>query len=153
MIKAFFLFLLLPCFANAHVNVTDIKIKPALMAGYPTTVYFSLENDSDQLDYLLEVKSINFPSSKITIHKTIIEKNIARIIQIDRLSIPAHTKLNSLPLKIYLVIEEIPTDARDLKLKFIFANEKTQRAESLNVLFRAYIAFSGRGREIRITNY
>ena len=67
--------LLLPCFANAHVNVTDIKIKPALMAGYPTTVYFSLENDSDQLDYLLEVKSINFPSSKITIHKTIIEKN------------------------------------------------------------------------------
>ncbi len=119
-----YLLILTPLFANAETNITSIKIRPSLQLNYPTTAYFSLENNSNEPDYLLEVKLVSYPNSKVTLNKTVIENNIAHIIKIDRLSIPALMKLSSEEIKVYLVIESAPIKLNKIEFEFIFASGK-----------------------------
>ena len=90
------------------IIISDLKTRPALQAGYPTTIYLNIENTSDQLDYLTDVKIIGYPNAIVTINKTVIEKNVARVIHIDRLAIPQHSKVSLSPRGIYIVATKLP---------------------------------------------
>lgn len=115
-----FLIVLLPFISNAII-IDDVRIMQATGNNYPSVVYLSLENDSDDLEYLMGVEVIDHPESKAIISKTVIEKNVARIIKIDRLAIPDYSKINLAPIGIYIVIHNLNSSS-PIDLKFNFKN-------------------------------
>ncbi len=117
-----FLIVLLAASSQA-IKIDHLSYRSALTADYSTSFYLEIENDSNQLDYLLEVKIIDQPNLLIQIRKTVIEKNIARIIKIDRLIVPAHSTVSLSPLGIYIVATgPLFFQENPLKLEFIFEN-------------------------------
>lgn len=119
-ILTLFLIVLLPFISNAII-IDDVRIMQATGNNYPAVVYLSLENDSDDLEYLMGVEVIGHPESKAIISKTVIEKNVARIIKIDRLAIPDSSKINLTPIGIYIVIHNLNSSS-PIDLKFNFKN-------------------------------
>lgn len=117
-----FMIMSIDCYANEKILLHNVEIRSALSLGYPTSIYFTLENKGDELDYLMSVVLVDYPEIKTTINKSIFEKKIVRIIKIDRLALPAHSNLNSHPLHIYIMAEGLPVYTKSLKLKFIFAS-------------------------------
>lgn len=118
-------FLIILSIANQSyaIKIDHLKIRPALKPGHLTSFYLNIENDNAELDYLLSVKIIDQPNTEVQIRKTVIEKNIARIIKIDRLIIPAHTTVNLAPLGIYLISTgDLNNKTKTLKLEFNFKN-------------------------------
>ncbi len=113
------LFIILLPFISKGVDISNINIRSSIKQNYPTTIYLNIENDSNQLDYLLNIEVMEQPQSSATINKTVIEQNVARIIKIDRLAIPAHSKIKLAPLGIYIVINKL-LDTSSIKLKFTF---------------------------------
>ena len=124
--KKLIIFLLLPYLAWADsLSVSNIQLRPSLQLGYPTTIYLTINNPNNQLDYLVGVEIVNHPHASVSINKTVIEKNIARIIHIDRLAIPPNSTVSLAPLGIYLVAQNLSPNFRDnkpIQLKFIFKN-------------------------------
>ena len=106
------------------IEITDIETRQSPLDQNPITVYFTIENTGIDLDYLYKVIINNQPNSIVKINKTVIEKGVARVINIDRLGLPPAIKFNSKRLRIYLVIEGLPSNIKDFELKFIFANNK-----------------------------
>ena len=113
--------ILFPIIAKASLSVNDINIRPALKANYPTTIYLAIDNDTNQLDYLLSVEIMDQQNSTATINKTVIEKNVARIIKIDRLAIPPNSKIDLAPFGIYIVANNF-YKAETIKIRFVFKN-------------------------------
>jgi copper(I)-binding protein len=108
--------LFLPFFANAeNIIIHDINVRKAISPKHPTTIYLSIDNLASEIDYLLEVEVNGFPA---TIRKTVIEKNIARIIKIDRLGLPAKSTVFLVPMGIYIVVNYSVPDPIRLKLTF-----------------------------------
>ena len=71
----------------------------------------------------MSAKIIDHPNSLVQIRKTVIEKNIVRIIKIDRLIIPAHSTVTLDPIGIYLVATgPLYFETKPLKLEFRFEN-------------------------------
>ena len=101
------------------IIISDVKIRPALQASHPTTIYLNIENISDQLDYLSEVKIIGYPDAIASINKTVIEKNVARVIHIDRLAIPPHSKISFAPGGIYIIATNLSA-IKELTLQVTF---------------------------------
>lgn len=110
---------LFPFFSRAII-IDDVSIMQA-EGNYPAVVYLSLENDIDSLEYLMGVEVVNHPESKAIISKTVIEKNVARIIKIDRLAIPDYSKIQLAPIGIYIVIHNLDSSSQ-IDLKFTFKN-------------------------------
>ena len=120
--KILLLLFLLPQLANATVKVSNIVTRQSILDNRPITAYFTLENTGNEIDYLLEVKIENYPSALVTLHKTVIEKGVARIIKLDRLGIPSKIKFDSNKLRIYLVIEGNYLESENIKINFTFSN-------------------------------
>ncbi|MCT4634946.1 MAG: copper chaperone PCu(A)C [Rickettsiales bacterium] len=108
-------------FISKAIIIDDVRIMQAEGNNYPAVVYLSLENDSDNLEYLVGVEVIDHPESKAIISKTVIEKNVARIIKIDRLAIPDYSKISLDPIGIYIVIHNLDSSS-PIDLKFTFKN-------------------------------
>ncbi len=108
-------------FISKAIIIDDVRIMQAEGNNYPAVVYLSLENDSDNLEYLVGVEVIDHPESKAIISKTVIEKNVARIIKIDRLAIPDYSKISLSPIGIYIVIHNLDSSS-PIDLKFTFKN-------------------------------
>ena len=118
----YFSIFLLSSYSHA-IKLENLKVRPALKTNYLTSFYLKIENNSDKLDYLLSVKIIDHPNSLVQIRKTVIEKNIVRIIKIDRLIIPAHSTVTLDPIGIYLVATgPLYFKTKPLKLEFSFEN-------------------------------
>ncbi len=103
------------------IKISDIYIRPALSKNHATTLYLNIENTSNEIDYLIGAELTDNPEARISINKTVIEKNIARIINIDKLAIPPRSLVKLAPLGIYLVIKN-GTSSDALKIRFIFRN-------------------------------
>lgn len=118
-----FIALLFSCLVKADDNlkIHDLIIKQAIDSNHPATIYLNIENLGNKLDYLLAVEIADHPEAIVTINKTVIEQNVARIIKIDRLTIPAESTINLAPLGIYLVARNLPA-TQSIKIKFIFSN-------------------------------
>lgn len=108
-------------FISKAIIIDDVRIMQATGNNYPAVVYLSLDNDSDNLEYLMGVEVIDYPKSKAIISKTVIEKNVARIIKIDRLAIPDYSKIHLAPIGIYIVIHNLDSSS-PIDLKFNFKN-------------------------------
>ena len=121
-ISCFVLFSSCYCYSDEKIILHDIEVRSALAEGYPTSIYFIIENKGEILDYLMSVELIDYPKIKTTINKSIFEKKIARIIEINRLALPANTMVTSHPLHIYIIATGIPPATKKLNLKFIFAS-------------------------------
>lgn len=133
-IFSLFFIVLFPLFSKAII-IDDLRIMQAKGNNYPAVVYLTLENDCDNLEYLLGIEVIDHPESKSIISKTVIEKNVARIIKIDRLAIPDHSKINLAPIGIYIVIHNLNSSSSiDLKFTFKNAGEVIVNSEVKNYL-------------------
>ena len=126
MIRFIFILLILPCFAHGKsINIENITVKPALAEGYSTSIYLDITNEKSTLDYLTKVEIIGHPEAKARINKTVIDKNIARIINIDRLIIPANSKVKLAPIGIFIRVTNLPFNiSKNLKIKLSFMNEE-----------------------------
>lgn len=137
MLKPLVLFLLLLsslCSADDHIEISNLSIKFFHNKNSSVTIYGDITNPNEQLDYLLNIEVIDHPEAIVTINKTVIEQNIARIIQIDRLAIPAHTTVNLKPLGIYLIMNHLSKEVfqtNNFKVKFIFAQTEIIKEISL----------------------
>ena len=120
--KLLFFLVLIPQLTYATIKITDIETRLSLLDNNPITVYFTMENTGKELDYLYKVIVNNHPGSKVSIHKTVIEKGVARIIKIDRLSLPADIKFISKKYRTFLIIEGLDLNIKNYDIKFIFAN-------------------------------
>ena len=113
-----------PFFAYAeNIKIHNVQIRPALQKGFPTTVYLSIDNLTNEIDSLLKVEVHG--STGTSINKTVIERGVARIIKIDRLTIPAHSTVNLAPFGIYIVVQGLsPEFAKEtsMNIKLIFNN-------------------------------
>ena len=103
--------------ADEDIVIHDLIIKQAINQNHLTTIYLNIDNSSDELDYLLAVRVIDYPDAVVTINKTVIEKNVARVIKIDRLALPAHSTVKLAPLGIYIVINNLPAKERNIPIK------------------------------------
>ena len=120
-----FFFLTLFAFSAqaADINIHNLYVWPALDKKHPTTFYFDIKNNSNNIDYLIGAEIIDHPEVNISINKTVIEQNIARIIYIDQLAIPANSEIKLAPIGIYLICKNFPSEIKDLKMKLIFKKQ------------------------------
>lgn len=119
------LILIFSSYANAssQIVISNLQVTKALDKHHPTTIYFVIENLTNEIDYLTKVDFIDFPKSETIINKTIIEQNRASIIKINRLSLPPKFKLDLKEIKTYLVVKNLSPESflkKELKIKFNF---------------------------------
>lgn len=108
------------------LSIKNVHIRSAIEDGYLTTLYLSIENKSNEIDYLIGAEIMDYPDLVVSINKTVIEKTIVRIINIDRLAIPPQSTVTLAPLGIYIVIKKLPLKAlksRPLEMRFFFKNK------------------------------
>lgn len=108
------------------LSIKNVHIRSAIEDGYLTTLYLSIENKSNEIDYLIGAEIIDYPDLVVSVNKTVIEKTIVRIINIDRLAIPPKTTVTLAPLGIYIVIKKLPLKvlkSRPLEMRFFFKNK------------------------------
>lgn len=99
----------------ASINIENVQVREPFKPGAPLTIYLDIANNTDQLDYLIGAQMV----TKANINKSIIEKGIAKTIQINRLAIPANTKVSMSPLGIYVVSYDYQNNN---KLQLFFEN-------------------------------
>jgi len=102
--------------ASENIEINNINSR-YFKNNSTLVIYCNFINKADKLDYLLNLEIIDHPEAIATINKTVIEQNIARIIKIDRLAIPAHSTVNLNPLGIYIVIHNL-TELNGIRIKF-----------------------------------
>lgn len=123
-ILTFCLLFSLLCKANENVAINHLYSKYIGDKNNSLVIYGVMNNISNQLDYLLGLEVVGHPEIEVTINKTVIEQNVARIIKIDRLAIPAESSVSLTPLGIYLVTTKFPEEllkVGKIKIKFIFS--------------------------------
>lgn len=103
-----------------EIKVKEVKVRFALAENYPTSIYFSIENSGNNLDYLVDGKILDCPNCKTQINKTVFEKSIARIIKLDRIALPAKSNMNSEDFRIYISVDGLKS--KKFRIKFIFAS-------------------------------
>ena len=120
--KLLILFLFAFPLSSSALDITlkAVKVRFALAENYPTSIYFSIENSSNQIDYLVDAKILDCPSCKVKINKTIFEKSIARIINLDRIALPSKSKVNSEDFRIYISVDGLKS--KNFRMKLIFAS-------------------------------
>ncbi|MEK6733818.1 MAG: hypothetical protein AABY27_01785 [Pseudomonadota bacterium] len=108
----------------SDINIFNLQVRKAYTDGATTTIYFDINNNSDEINYLLDAEIINCPTCKVTINKTVIEKNVARIITINRLAIPANSSINLAQKRIYMVIKNLGLARKPHRIKLIFQDQE-----------------------------
>lgn len=121
-----FLFLFISSFSKAEIieiqNVTFRKTKDSV------TIYMDIYNNSNEIFYLIG-KHLDY---SFKIYKTVIDNNIAKIINIDRLIIPANSKINLMPLGIYLVVKDFKLE-QNLPIYLLFQNNRQNLKVKLKI--------------------
>ena len=113
-----YIFFALPAAAGS-LTISDLSIR----LGKNSSVYFTINNISNNIDYLIGAELIGHPEVIVTINKTVIEKGVARIITINKLAIPANYSVKLEPIGIYLVIKNLERknlNKQGYKVKFFF---------------------------------
>lgn len=124
MLKNIFLIILLfsaNSFGIEAININNITFKK--INDESIVLYAEIQNSSDNVEYLLSVEAQGFSEGKI--QKTVHEDNVARIIKIDRLTIPANSTVFLKPKGVYVLLNNLPKSPsifKDIKIKFNFAN-------------------------------
>lgn len=119
-----YIFLALPVIAS-DLTISDLSIR----WGKNSSVYFTINNLTNNMDYLIGAEVVGHPEAIVSINKTVIEKHIARIIKINKLAIPPHYSVKLAPIGIYLVIKNLDqknSNPKDHKIKLFF-----EEAESI----------------------
>lgn len=108
-------------FSIETININNITFKK--INDESIVLYAEIQNLSDKVEYLLDVEAKGFSEGKI--QKTVHEDNVARVIKIDRLAIPANSTIFLKPKGVYILINNLPKSPsifKDIKIKFKFAN-------------------------------
>lgn len=85
--------------------ISNLKIKSKINT---ITYYFDLHNNNAYTDYLLKLEITKPFYQELKIHKTVIEKNIVKIININQLALPAKTKIKFSPNGIFIIGKSFP---------------------------------------------
>jgi hypothetical protein len=105
------LFYLLPMLVSANddlihkIQIQDLWIRETVGNSKVTAAYGKIINNSDQTVYITKVES---KAAKIVdIHKTVVEKDIASMIHINKLAIPSKDMVELKPGGVHLMLIEI----------------------------------------------
>lgn len=107
----YLIILLLPFSSLANINVIDVKINQN-PNGF-STLYFNLINDSDKTEYITGFKINN---QETPIYKTIIDKNISKIIKINKLALPAKAVTQFKPFGLFTKINYKNNDPLEISI-------------------------------------
>lgn len=108
-------------FATEAININNITFRK--INEESIVLYAEIQNLSDNVEYLLNVEAQGFSEGKI--QKTVHEDNVARVIKIDRLTIPANSTVFLQPKGVYILLNNLPRSLsifKTIKIKFKFAN-------------------------------
>ncbi|MEY3221129.1 MAG: hypothetical protein RIT27_2486 [Pseudomonadota bacterium] len=115
------------------VTVQDAWVREAPPTSKTTAVYMKLHNSTAETLALLSAESPQF--NKVEIHNTIIENNVAKMIPVEKLEIPAHQMVELKPKGLHIMLIEAksgtsPTSNDMVEIKLHFSN---QQVETLQV--------------------
>ncbi len=122
-----------------YVSLAETQEKQAVHIEHPwgrptmgemrtTALYMTIKNDTDISDVLLGVSTPI--AEQAALHSTVLQEGIARMLPLDRLSIPAHAEVAFTPGKLHIMLMGIKKplakgDSIPLTLSFEKAGEKT----------------------------
>lgn len=106
------------------IKIYNLHIQPNFAKLNFLTLYLTIENNTNKTDFLLKITS-NF-AKYCKIQKTIIENNIASVVAIEKISIPAKSKISFDPGSIHIYIKDLEKKTLNIgdkiKFKFFFEN-------------------------------
>lgn len=113
---------------NNSIEISNLKVR---CKEDHSTYYFDLHNNSEFTDYLMKIEIIKPFQQDLKIHKTVIDKNIVKIINLSQVALPAKTTIKFFSNRIFALGKSSQNCLKtDLTLKFIY---KIQRSKSYNL--------------------
>lgn len=112
--------------SNNKLTINNLWARPTSAALQNTAIYMNIENNNDFHDALLKVES-NI-AYKTTIHKTIYENSVSKMINIDKLIIPAHNIVRLAPGGIHIMLLKVTdklTNGESFEIKLHFEKSGT----------------------------
>ncbi len=103
-----YLCILLVIASVSKAEIIDIKNVSLKKTKSSITIYMDIYNNSNSVFYLV-AKNLD---PRFKIFKTVIDNDIAQIIEIDRLVIPDNSKISLAPLGIYLVVKNFSAEQK-----------------------------------------
>jgi len=120
--------------AFAAENTTKIIVENAWVREAPpmsktTAAYLQLHNHTQETVNLLKAESPQF--NKVEIHNTIIENNVAKMIPIEKLEIPAGKMVELKPKALHIMLIEAksgvsPKMGEMVDVKLFFSNQQVE---------------------------
>ena len=120
--------------AFAAENTTKIIVENAWVREAPpmsktTAAYLQLHNHTQETVNLLKAESSQF--NKVEIHNTIIENNVAKMIPIEKLEIPAGKMVELKPKALHIMLIEAksgvsPKMGEMVDVKLFFSNQQVE---------------------------
>ena len=123
---------LLPALGFAEIVISDATVRPATKATHSTAFYMQIENTGNDDDALIGASSSC--AKETMIHNTIEKEGVNRMLEIDRLAIPAHQKVVMKPGGLHVMAMDIIADVKKgskVKLTLNFEKAGTKEIEVL----------------------
>jgi copper(I)-binding protein len=114
------------------ITLKNLWMRPTLGELKMSTLYLTMASTLAETDYLLTIKSEI--ADYVGIEKTIVEDNIASLIDVKKIAIPANNSVEFAPGQIHVILLGVKKNLRPGdKVKFDFTFEKlgTMSAEAI----------------------
>lgn len=110
----------------ADVMVKDAWVREAPPTSKTTAAYMQLHNHTQETINLLKAESPQF--NKVEIHNTIIENNVAKMVEMEKLEIKSHQMVDLKPKGLHIMLIEAksgvsPKTGETVDLKLFFSNQ------------------------------
>lgn len=111
------------------IMVKDAWVREAPPTSKTTAAYLQLHNHTKENINLLKAESPQF--NKVEIHNTIIENNVAKMVEIDKLEIPAGKMVELKPKGLHIMLIEAksgvsPKEGETVDVKLSFSNQQVE---------------------------
>lgn len=113
----------------ADVMVKDAWVREAPPTSKTTAAYMQLHNQGQQTVDLLKAESPQF--NKVEIHNTIIENNVAKMVEMEKLEIKSQQTVELKPKGLHIMLIEAksgvaPKAGDTVDLKLFFSNQQVE---------------------------
>jgi copper(I)-binding protein len=116
-------------YAGDNILLEEAWARPA-SAGNHSAVYLDINNKGSASDTLIDVTTEVAEHSSI--HKSIVENDIAQMITVDKLAIPAHNIVKFTPGGLHIMICDLKQDLKlGDKISLVFKFEKQGKVRAI----------------------
>ncbi len=111
------------------IMVKDAWVREAPPTSKTTAAYLQLHNHTNSNIQLLKAESPQF--NKVEIHNTIIENNVAKMVEIEKLEIPKNQMIELKPKGLHIMLIEAksgvsPKEGETVDVKLSFSNQQVE---------------------------